>query len=106
MIEMIRGDTKYITVNITDEDGNNYLVATDDECLFTVKKSYTDETILIEKDVTSDGNKNYFKLEPSDTSTLDFGAYVYDVQLTQANGDVSTIIEPSQFLLKPEVTWQ
>ena len=42
---------------------------------------------------------------PEDTGQMAFRAYVYDVQLERANGDVYTIIKPSRFEITPEVTY-
>ena len=46
-----------------------------------------------------------FVIEPEDTSGLDFGNYVYDVELTLADGTVNTIIPPSTFKVMGEVTY-
>lgn len=105
-IIMVRGDTQNIDVLITNEDGTNHLITDKETCLFTVKKSYTDEKILIEKDVKSDGTVNTFKLDPIDTHDLELGSYCYDVQLTLESGDVYTVVSCSEFVLTPEVTWQ
>ena len=43
------------------------------------------------------------ELEPNDTKTLDFGSYVYDVQITFADGRVDTFITEAVFKLTPEV---
>ena len=83
-IIMVRGDTQNIDVLITNEDGTNHLVTDKETCLFTVKKSYADERILIEKDVKSNGTVNTFKLDPIDTSSMDFGGYCYDIALQEA----------------------
>lgn len=105
-IIMVRGDTQNIDVLITNEDGTNHLITDKETCLFTVKKSYADERILIEKDVKSNGTVNTFKLDPIDTSDMELGGYCYDVQLTLENGDVYTVVPCDEFILAPEVTWQ
>lgn len=43
-------------------------------------------------------------LDPEDTKDLGFGEYVYDVELTFANGDVDTFINNAKFILAPEVS--
>ena len=45
------------------------------------------------------------KIDPSDTSGLDFGQYVYDVQATFGSGEVKTIIKPAKFFVGGEVTY-
>lgn len=39
------------------------------------------------------------------TETLKEGNYVYDVELTQEDGTVTTIIGPDTLTITPEVTW-
>ena len=43
-------------------------------------------------------------IKPEDTKAMAFGKYVYDVQLTTADGDVYTIIPPTPFELLKAVT--
>ncbi len=43
-------------------------------------------------------------IKPEDTKAMAFGKYVYDIQLTTADGDVYTIIPPTTFDLLKEVT--
>lgn len=99
-IEFVRGDSQIFKIDITDGGGNEYEWQDGDYAIFTVKKSYSDERIVIQKIMKT----NMFKLEPSDTSNLNIGNYDYDIQLTQADGTVTTIISCSQFTLLPEVT--
>lgn len=42
-------------------------------------------------------------LEPQDTADLNFGKYVYDIQLTKANGKVDTFISKAILKLSEEV---
>ena len=77
-------------------------MAADDTLTLTVKKTVHDHTYCFQKIFTG---TNDISIDPSDTKNLRFGAYQYDVQLTKANGNVSTVIEPATFMLLPEVTW-
>ena len=45
----------------------------------------------------------FLNFPPADTHELDFGKYVYDVELTTGT-DVYTVIEPSCFEVMKEVT--
>lgn len=99
-IEFVRGDSQIFKIDITDGGGNEYEWQDGDSAIFTVKKSYNDERVLIQKQMKT----NMFKLDPSDTRGMDLGEYDYDIQLTQADGTVTTIIPCSQFTLLPEVT--
>lgn len=100
-IDLTRGDTAYLSVTITDENGEEYEIQPNDTLTLSVKKAVTDAEPCIQK--TIKGGKT-FCLEPSDTSALDFGKYLYDVQLTTAYGDVSTVIAPATFKILTEVT--
>jgi uncharacterized membrane protein YkoI len=43
------------------------------------------------------------ELEPSDTKILDFGSYVYDIEITFKDGTVDTFITEANFKITPEV---
>ncbi len=96
----IRGDTLVFKIALT-KDGKDYVLSDGDKLTFTVKKTTTDTDALISKDVTS----GVITIDPSDTAKLDYGTYVYDVQLTTADGKVDTVVPPHQFILKDEVTF-
>ena len=49
------------------------------------------------------GNTMMLTLEPQDTADLNFGKYVYDIQLTKANGKVDTFISKAILKLSEEV---
>lgn len=99
-IKLTRGDTAYLTVSVNIKDyGEPYTVKTDDVLTLTVKQDYNDEP-LIEKKITG---TTTFHIEPKDTKELEFGIYVYDVQVTMANGDNFTIIADKKFKITNEV---
>jgi hypothetical protein len=57
-----------------------------------MKKNKTDDEPLILRQI--DPETMVLKFEPSDTKDLPMDSiYVYDVELTRANGDVSTFIK-------------
>ena len=77
-----------------------------DRLRFALKKHYDDANPLINKQIPMD--TLILELEPEDTKDLDYGKYVYDIELTFAGGDIDTIIgkEPDQdarFILMQEV---
>lgn len=43
------------------------------------------------------------RIDPEDTKNLNFGTYVYDVELTTKDGIVDTFITPSSFKITEEV---
>ena len=44
-------------------------------------------------------------INPEDTEDLEFGCYVYDVQMTFASGSVKTLVKPAKFFVGGEVTY-
>ena len=99
-ISLTRGDTAYLNVSV-EIDKKPYEMQEGDTLTFSIKKSTSDKTPLVEKTI-SGGTRIH--IEPSDTSGLEYGKYKYDVQLDKANGDVFTIIEPTAFVVLEEVT--
>lgn len=100
-IELTRGDTLYLEIHIEDDEGNDYIPTQKDSLVFTVKKNVYQNEPLIQKNVYN----GVLTIEHSDTQQLPYGEYVYDVQLTQANGDVTTVIKPSKFVIDYEVNY-
>jgi len=108
-ITMTRGDTLIAEVSITDSQGDPYYPESGDTVRFALKhplmtsgnKNYKDKEPLIEKDIPI--NSMILQLDPEDTKPLDFGRYVYDIELTYADGRVDTFITTAEFNLSPEV---
>lgn len=99
-IQLVRGDTFRAKLTLKDKAGNVYIPTADDEVLFTVKRNASTQQILIQKRVEN----SEVVLEPSDTENLDFGSYVYDVQVVLANGNKDTVIQANIFEVLPEVS--
>ena len=107
-IQMTRGDTLTALLSLT-RNGSSYTPEAGDVIRFALKhtdmtagnKEYKDTEPLLTKTVSNDTMQ--LVIEPEDTKSLSFGTYVYDMQITFANGDVDTFITPSSFVLKPEV---
>ena len=102
---MIRGDTESISISCKKE-GESYL-DNGDTLYFTVKKSTKTKDILLQKIIKAftEDNRAIIEIEPSDTKNLEFGSYRYDIQLTKFNGEVKTIVIPSNFVIEGEVTY-
>lgn len=100
-ITLTRGDTLYAYISITDPEGNPYTPTQGDSIRFAMKSKYTDPQVLLVKDIPIDSMQ--LKLESADTSDLNFGKYVYDIELTKANGDVYTFITKANLVLTEEV---
>lgn len=110
-IFITRGDTAYITVNVYAPDGSEYILQEGDKLWFAVKRKTTDKDYLIPpKELTVGIHPTTGKQEavlaimPEDTKNLDFGSFVYDISLVNAEKNfVNTIIEPSSFTITEEV---
>ena len=100
-IYLTRGDTFKATISISNPDGTPYEPIEGDEVRFALKKDISDTLCLIRKDIPID--TLLLEIEPMDTQYLEFGNYVYDIQLTKANGDVDTFITASKFKITKEV---
>lgn len=110
IIKMPRGDTLITRVGMmlpgsTDE----YEPQTGDSIRFALKTpkmnakrtEYADAEPLILRDISI--SDQILRLNPADTKPLGFGDYVYDIELTYADGTVDTFIESAPFVIKPEV---
>ena len=102
-ISLTRGDTARLTVPITNDlTGEEYTLLENDVLTMSVKRSSTDDDLCFQKVLTG---SNMFTIKPEDTRDLIYGKYEYDVQLTTAEGDIYTVVEPNIFEILPEVTW-
>lgn len=100
-ITLTRGDTLKALVRAEYQDGTDYVPQEGDKIRFACKERYTDRAVLIEKDIPTD--TMILVLNPEDTEHLEFGRYVYDIQLTRANGDVDTFITKAKLKIAEEV---
>lgn len=107
-IRMTRGDTLRVLVTMK-RDNEDYTPVAGDEVRFALKrpkmtsgnKEYVDQDPLILKDIPI--ADMILELEPEDTKPFSFGEYVYDIQITFADGTVDTFITSTPFVLTPEV---
>lgn len=98
-IILTRGDTASIIVSVKTLDGKDYDIG-DGIVTFTMRKSPNSE-IAFQK--VADEN-HYITIAPEDTSDLNTGLYIYDVQLRQGD-NIYTIVPMSFFELASEVTY-
>lgn len=98
-ISMVRGDSESLTVTCSTP------FSAGDTVYLTVRED-AESDIAMQKIVTEfpDGTA-VFIIEPDDTEGLDFGNYVYDIQVTWAGGVVKTLVGPARFRLTEEVTY-
>ena len=100
-IILTRGDTMRIKLNIKKYDGEDYIPSEGDAIRFALKKRYSDPEPLLLIPIPTD--TLILEINPNDTKSLNFGIYVYDIQITYANGDVDTFICKQQFRIEEEV---
>ena len=85
-ITMPRGDRVEKSFAIRQSDGTAF-TETLDEIYFTVKKNFHDKNYKFQKRLTDDGivfveaGRYQFTILPEDTDGLDFGNYVFDIEL-------------------------
>lgn len=89
-IWLTRGDTFKANIEIVDRDGEPYEPEVGDTLRFHLKRHYEDAVCIVEKTIPADTLMLW--LRPEDTQQLPYGTYVFEVELTFANGDVDTII--------------
>lgn len=104
-LEIVRGTTNTFGITVTDSEGNAMTLSSGQVLVFGLKrKPYNEERALVKKITHTIGAGEYYlELEPEDTAELDPGPYLYDVSL-QSGDAFYSVIEPSPFLIKPNVT--
>lgn len=100
-ITLTRGDTFKADLQLTDATGSLYIPEEGDEIRFAMKEDFCDSLPAIVKIIPNDTLLLW--LEPEETKHLPVGRYVYDIQITFANGDIDTFINHASFILAEEV---
>lgn len=99
---MTKGDTLRVMLMLEDENGYDYIPEDGDQIRFAMKESYDDAEPLILKEIPIESM--ILTLEPEDTKNLEAPMqYVYDIEITYANGDVDTFIDKAKLVLTEEV---
>lgn len=104
-LSMTRGDSETITVICTAAPFD-----TGDVLTMTVREDNGDDgygNIVLQKVIgafEADGTA-IINIAPGDTADLEFTDYIYDIQVTRADGTVTTIIKPAAFTITEEVTY-
>lgn len=106
-LHMIRGDSESLTIKIEESDGTPYEFQEGDIVYFTIKLRASAKEKMLQKIVKFfPDNQAIIEIEPKDTKGLGFRSYIYDIQLTRANGKVTTVIPSSKFEVLEEVTYE
>ena len=106
-IYITRGDSETFEFRLEDhETGEQIDLIPGDLVYFTVKASTQTSTKLIQIPVTEfDDGQARIHITPADTKDLKYHTYVYDIQV-EKQGNVSTVIKPSKFVVEEEVTYE
>lgn len=100
-ITLTRGDSFAADIGIIQPDGEPYIPSEGDQIRFAMKRNVKDEEVLILREIPIETMR--LVLTPEDTKELEFGSYVYDIQLTKSTGEVDTFITKSTLTLTEEV---
>lgn len=107
-ITLTRGDTLIVKIELT-KNGEPYTPADGDLIRFALKHNklkqdgsdFTDTQPLA--NITIPNDTLLLEITPGTTKTLAFGNYVYDIEITFADGRVDTFIADAKFTIAPEV---
>lgn len=100
-LSMVRGDSETVTVT-----GEGWEFQRGDVVELTVRRRGSTSQKLIHKQATEfPEGRAIFEIRPEDTAGLYFGTYRYDIQLTRADGTVTTLIRPHDFEVSEEVSY-
>lgn len=102
-IHLTRGDTARLLIDraANAATGKDYVFTPEDKVTMTVKKTVYDTSPAVQLTVPGGAA---IHIRPEDTKELSFGKYLYDIQLTTADGDIYTVIPPTTFEILKEVT--
>lgn len=99
-ITIVRGDSAEFDITARNKETKEpYDFQEGDTVIFTVKRSAKSSIALIQKEGIQ------VRLRPEDTSSLPYGTYTYDVELTYADGYKDTFIQNKEFKIIGEETW-
>lgn len=100
-ITLTRGDSFAATIIIVDSEGKSYIPDKKDVIRFAMKSDYDDDAPLLIKNIPV--NTLILSIDPDDTKNLEFGKYVYDIELTKSTGEVDTFITKATLKITEEV---
>lgn len=108
-ITITRGDSGIAEISLQTAEGEEYTPQEGDSIRFALKSNrftprmtaFIDIEPLIEKAIPiTDLN---LRINPQDTQNLPFGSYLYDLEITFADGYVDTFVNCADFRIVPEV---
>ena len=101
-ITLTRGDSASIKLTLTKkDDGTAYEPIEGDSIRFALSKQFGTESPLVLIDIPTD--TLILEIMPEHTKSLAFGSYVYDLEITYADGRVETFVDKAKFVVDKEV---
>lgn len=100
-IHLTRGDTMFLEIQLTNENGNEYTPAETDRVFFRVKRNANAKEVLISKEIPTDSM--VLQLDEADTKDMKFGTYYYEVELVTGDNYHFTAIADAEFELTTEL---
>lgn len=100
-ISLTRGNSADLSISISYDDGEPYIMSEGDVVCFTVRNSKNQivlKKVYSDEDMIGDGSV-IIEIKPSDTLDLSIGEYKYDVILVTAEGNAYTFIGKARFFL-------
>ena len=105
-LEIVRGTTNTFQIEVVDVNGTAYNLGSNERIIFGVKEKAEDEELIFQQTAEVVGEGLFkVRLAPEITEGLKCGKYSYDVGL-QKGADYFNIIEPSTFVIVPNVTFR
>ena len=95
-ITMTRGDTLMLNVSLKNADGTDYIPQSGDALRFAMRENF-DKPVCIVKEI--DVSSMVMEITPAETKKLKACTYLYDIELTDTNERVSTVVSGKLNLL-------
>lgn len=104
-IVIVRGDSGFVTIDlmkVVNDEVVPYVPQSGETLRFAAAKKYgaTEDECFIIRQIPLDTNRLYFY--PEDTKSQKFGTYKYDLEFTNIDGFVDTILR-GDFIISEEV---
>ncbi len=100
-IELTQGDSARIGISLTTKSGDSYTPQEGDVIRFYLKQNLKAAQTILDKEISA--SVMQLELTAAETKKLQPAQYVYDLELTKANGDVDTFINAAKLTIKAEV---
>lgn len=105
-IEIVRGTTNTLEVDIVDDSGAPYNLGSGEKVVFGIKKKPEHEKVIFAKvgEIVYEG-KYRVVLDPADTENLPGGDYYFDVAVESPTA-FHNVVVPSRFTLVANITYR